>query len=71
MTDNTPDIKVPAGKTYDGPYGYTYFYDAEGDLIACPTLSIGGYDAEAYLYVSDFCQPLTKRQLERVKEKLA
>ena len=69
MTTNQ-DIKTPVGKTYDGPYGHTYFYDSDGDLIACPTLTTGGYEAENYLYVSEFVEPLTRKQMKQVKERL-
>ena len=56
-------------KFYNGPYGHTYFYNTEGDLIAAPTTSYG-FDKENILYVSEFVEPLTKRQLKQVKEAL-
>lgn len=57
-------------KTYDGPYGYTYYYDSDGDLLASPTLVDGGYDGDNFLYVSEFMEPLTDEEMEEVKQAL-
>ncbi len=52
-------------KTYDGFYGYTYYYK-NGVLKASPTFADGGFDQESEMDVSDFEEPLTEAEMEEV-----
>ena len=56
-------------KTYSRSDGYTYKF-LDGDLVAYPTLTSGGYEEENMLYVADFAEPLTKKELKEVMDKL-
>lgn len=54
-------------KTYNGPYGHTYFY-LGADLVAVPTNADGSFDdsEEARIYVADFVEPLTDDEMNEV-----
>lgn len=57
-------------KTYNGPYGHTYYYK-NGELFGAPSLMEGGYEEDAEIAVEDFAEPLTEEEMSEVKKNLS
>lgn len=59
-------------KHYDGAYGHTYYYNADGILVGQPTMADGTFEVneDEAIEVEDFVEPLTEAELAEVTNNL-
>ncbi len=64
---NVPDSRRPSVPTYfNESDGHTYWLNADGDLVAAPTMQDGQVDWDNWAYFEEFDEPLSDADIQRI-----